>query len=333
MTFTGLPHDIRSYWGFNRPIPGITIFDSGFRISEDAYSNTFQNMFKDSSLLNLHDQNLFTTIGELKDFKQTVQTVTKHVLKDKRYIADKYLGVNFGIIPFYQDMRKYVDNFNNFAPNLKKWNELGRKGKILNKHGTITNKKEQKTATVYSNLLNWPTGIHTYKYRCDYTSDVKIVGKCSAYFRARPLESASDNLALLASINGLSKPLTAAWNLVPFSFLVDWFVNVGDQIEAFEYHKPVARFDIVDACHSVKVTQILTCAVTLIDNTNGAETYIGSSRREVDFYFRTPFGPAFLAALIDGTGIRSPLELKTELSGYQWSLAAALAVTNFPRKK
>lgn len=333
ITLTGLPAEIRSHWGFATPIPGITVFNSNFRISKNAYENTFQNMFKDSSLLNLHDQNLFTTIGELKDFKQTVQTVTKHVFKDKRYIADKYLGVNFGIIPFYQDMRKYVENYNNFAPNLKKWNDLGRKGKILNKHGTITNKTETKTASVFTSPISWPTGVHSYKYRCDYTSNVKIVGKCSAYFRARPLESSFDNLALFASINGLSKPLTAAWNLIPFSFLVDWFVNVGDQIEAFEYHKPVARFDIIGACHSVKVQQTLTCSVTHIDNTNGKETYVGSSQRTCDFYYRIPYGEAFLKALIDGTGVNSPLELKTELSGYQWSLAAALAVTNFPRKK
>jgi hypothetical protein len=32
---------------------------------------------------------------------------------------------------------------------------------------------------------------------------------------------------------GLMEPIESAWELIPFSFIVDWFINVGDKISAF----------------------------------------------------------------------------------------------------
>lgn len=333
-TFNGLPHEIASYWGFGKTLPGVTIYDRSYRISQAAIEKCFSKMFTDANLLELHDQNLFVTLGELKDFKKTVQTVTKHThIKDREYVADKYLGVNFGLLPFYDDIMKYRDNYNNFAPNLKRWNDLGRKGKVLNAHGTIANKKDTQKVTLYTGSFNWPSGLQTYKYKCEYTIATKLVAKCSAHFQARPMESSFDQAALLASINGLSKPATAMWNLLPFSFVVDWFANVGDQIEALEWHRPYIRFNILGGSHSMKVVQQLTCDVTLIDTGTGAETYIGSSQRTADLYIRIPYGDIWIERLLSMGPISSPFEFKTELSGYQWSLAAALAVTTFPGKK
>lgn len=40
------------------------------------------------------------------------------------------------------------------------------------------------------------------------------------------------NLALANQV-GLTNPLTIAWELVPFSFVLDWFVNVGDFLSSF----------------------------------------------------------------------------------------------------
>jgi len=39
--------------------------------------------------------------------------------------------------------------------------------------------------------------------------------------------------ALLLSQLGLVNPASLAWELVPFSFVVDWFANVGDFLASF----------------------------------------------------------------------------------------------------
>lgn len=334
LEFKGLPYPALNYFGFNKYtlLPKYTLKDKGYTVPSSLILSSYQKMCKDANMLNLHDQNIFTTIGELKDFKQTVRTVTKHVFSDKKYIADKYLGVNFGIIPFYSDMKNYVENYNNFAPNLKKWNDLGIRGKVLNKHRLVFKEKFEDSFVLDSGNSAWPSSSGTYKYRAKYNvaHDVKIL--TNMYFRAKPLHGDDEN-ALIRSINGLSKPFTAVWNLIPFSFLVDWFVNVGDTIEQMEYQKPVVKFDILDCCYSVRFHQQVSCDLYLVDNNTGEETYLGSSELDQSFYNRIPITGKYVADVINSVGVIGPLQLKTELSGYQWSLAAALAVTNLKLKR
>ncbi len=47
-----------------------------------------------------------------------------------------------------------------------------------------------------------------------------------------PPASYSSLAARFASQLGLDAPLTVAWELVPFSFVVDWFIGVGEYLEA-----------------------------------------------------------------------------------------------------
>lgn len=56
------------------------------------------------------------------------------------------------------------------------------------------------------------------------------------------------NLYLLQK-TGMLNPATVAWELVPFSFVVDWFVNVGDYLQQFTEGLGV---DLVDACYSYR---------------------------------------------------------------------------------
>jgi len=55
----------------------------------------------------------------------------------------------------------------------------------------------------------------------------------------------------LASQLGLVNPASVAWELVPFSFLVDWFVNVGDYLEQFS---DTAGMAFVMPWHGYKAT-------------------------------------------------------------------------------
>lgn len=50
---------------------------------------------------------------------------------------------------------------------------------------------------------------------------------------------------------GIDKPLSVAWNAIPFSFVVDWFVNVGDWIDSLQ-PESVLPIVIEDFSHSVK---------------------------------------------------------------------------------
>lgn len=66
-----------------------------------------------------------------------------------------------------------------------------------------------------------------------------------------------DNIALL----GLNDPLTVAWELVPFSFVVDWFLPIGDYLEA--------RCAVSSLKGTYRMTQRYRVKTDLVNRPNG----------------------------------------------------------------
>jgi hypothetical protein len=50
---------------------------------------------------------------------------------------------------------------------------------------------------------------------------------------------------------GLLDPLSIVWNAIPFSFVLDWFSNIGEWVEQL-IHDPAIPIVIEDFSHSVK---------------------------------------------------------------------------------
>ena len=82
---------------------------------------------------------------------------------------------------------------------------------------------------------------------------VQFTGIIRATGKSKPPES--EFLRLLDSLS--FNPLKTAWELIPMSFVVDWFVNVGDYIEALSG----ALFTFADDrkfCYSTQITSVRT---------------------------------------------------------------------------
>lgn len=65
----------------------------------------------------------------------------------------------------------------------------------------------------------------------DSTSHASVSGKCVGFMSAQ-VEITNPNLWLANNL-GLVNPATLVWELIPFSFVVDWFVNVGDFLHQY----------------------------------------------------------------------------------------------------
>jgi hypothetical protein len=70
----------------------------------------------------------------------------------------------------------------------------------------------------------------TATVRCDINCETKV----SRYYRCGQTADYNGSLNLDALKWGLFSPLSAAWDLVPYSFCVDWFLNLGDMLKAVE---------------------------------------------------------------------------------------------------
>lgn len=62
---------------------------------------------------------------------------------------------------------------------------------------------------------------------------VSRVHTVEANFRAGVLFSVDTDIGKIQSVWGIDHPIEAIWELVPFSFIVDWFFNVGNVLASF----------------------------------------------------------------------------------------------------
>lgn len=84
-------------------------------------------------------------------------------------------------------------------------------------------REESSSSTAFSNDIGW-----RYKYRRRYQT--RAVDKAYALLEASYTTDELTPLRLWANRTGFSKPLDSAWDLVPFSFVLDYFFKAGDFI-------------------------------------------------------------------------------------------------------
>lgn len=141
---------------------------------------------------------------------------------------------------------------------------------------------------------------------------------------------------------GLNANPAVVWDLIPFSFVVDYFVRIGDWLDRFKLSNIKLTYGVQDACYSVRreiTTQGLTRRWTAIgdgyythpdDPYSARDKYIGGitfNYRSVD-YTRTRFLPTFRML----SGYRDP-EISTSLSSGQLKILASLLTANIPSAK
>lgn len=152
--------------------------------------------------------------------------------KDKAY-SDLFLEFHFGWEPIVKDVYACIDVLQRDIP----------AGRICGRSYGTTSLKNVET---YPSV--WP-----YKYTFLNTHTLSVSAVVGA-----TVSVSNPNLALANQL-GLINPLSLAWELVPFSFVVDWFVNVGNFLESFtdtagySISDPFVRIWSGDVCyHSLR---------------------------------------------------------------------------------
>jgi hypothetical protein len=277
-----------------------------------------KGMMNDASLLNMRDINIVAFIGELKDVRNLIGLFKiKHL--DDREISDKYLGVSFGALPFASDISTIVELIRKLPNAINKWQKLAASGRTLNKHIVIDKVSQKGTYTDSYRYGLTTKGPITWSYENSYDYSEEFIARGHVYFRAQELnQDLIDDL--WRSVFGTNRLLGAAWQLLPWSFVVDWFLNIGDLIDRFEASDPILRTNIEQIGYSVKHTVKIKAHVHLLTNDRvKPRTLLAVNEYDYNYFARKYLSPTFLEGETYG-----PLKWQPDFSLYRYSLGAAL---------
>lgn len=145
--------------------------------------------------------------------KSTMITFVKEMLKGKKRstkeIASKWLEYRYGWLPLLGTIYDAGEN-------------LRRKVRV-DPYTVRTRTTSSKERTVTQNSGSGETLVSMYV-------NAKLHARYQLSITFKPPSVQLQQLLNWTSLN----PLTIAWELVPLSFVADWFVNVGDQLRAWE---------------------------------------------------------------------------------------------------
>lgn len=270
-----VPHPAHTFGVLN---PETKITSVSLSPSDNKITDVLQFLVSDAQVLGSKSFSLANFIAELRELV-SLTSLFKLKLSDlsnwssgTKTLADKNLAYNFGLLPFFDDMQAIYDLAANLQDRVDRWNSLCEKGQLLNSHAIIDTLE---TSDAYDEDFYFSDsndgGINS-----TISVDQKLIQRGHAYYYGYPILG-YDIAQILVRLTGLNKPLSVIWEGIPFSFLVDWIVNVGDQIEAFEASDPVIRVELKYFGVSGKLESVATSRPSAIKIVDGyAGHYEGS---------------------------------------------------------
>jgi len=155
-------------------------------------------------------------------------------------LADRYMELRYALRPLMYDMRDVVSLLSQEA------NAAKRLRQTFRGYATQTAKSDDEADYV----VTW-SGAGSPALQWYRTATVKQIAQRAVHVRAGVLSDIEKRSGFAAW--GLLDPVEAVWELVPFSFIVDWFFNVGDTISSFTPNygiKELASWYVVtDICY------------------------------------------------------------------------------------
>jgi hypothetical protein len=178
----------------------------------------FGNLAMDaSSQVNANSVNM---IAFLKDLRHPTEMIPKlKNLRKLKTIADNYLTVEYGILPTISDLQSIRQALEGIKP-------------YVDRNGFSTYNASYRDSSTAGNT--------TYSLE----QHIKIAIE----------DEDSDLIQLLNRIesSGFAPTFQNIWDLVPYSFVIDWFIDIGDFLERVDTRLRISRLNIRYVTMSLK---------------------------------------------------------------------------------
>lgn len=193
-------------------------------------------------------ENLFDTLllpnflFELKDLRRLADLFSTKYKDISAASGDKFLGVNFGVLPVISDIQKMQILTKKIREYADRWNDLAAKEATITLKTTLWN-------TTSVDDREWESDNNDFHFNFSQEYSQTAIAKLHLYVVPHHI-SESSILTLLTRAHGFHKPLSVVWEAIPFSWLIDYFVNIGKVIEDMENPEGLLSFNVVDMGYS-----------------------------------------------------------------------------------
>lgn len=200
-------------------------------------SNLELTAFGTSAIANTAPTNpLVDTSTALAELVSGLPAIPGHVKGNSSvagHAGGQFLNIQFGIVPSVNEMK----DFRSAAEKAEKHIQQLRRdnGKLVRRRFDAAVKEEPEVVTPYHNVyLTMPGSVTPSLYLQQpgtltvTTTKTKKMWFSGAFTYHIPEEGLGRSVSELDAVYGIMPGLDTAWNVVPFSWLLDWRLNIGD---------------------------------------------------------------------------------------------------------
>lgn len=172
---------------------------------------------------------LFPSIySSLKGLGSVSRTVTplsiKTIAKGAKESANLHLAYAFGIMPLISDVRSLVNSVKGLQDRVTWFRKNSGRPVRVSFSKDLSTTSLPANSVVLDNV-NERVSVEVKSYRCTYHAFATLTYDVSS------LSDIELELRLMTRALGLDKPLNTAWELLPWSFVVDWVFAIGQWLD------------------------------------------------------------------------------------------------------
>jgi len=167
-------------------------------------------------------------LGELRDIPSLVYSFGRNMLTA---IANGNIRYQFGIKPMISDLVKMTQFTKEADKRFHEFTALGKGG--IRRKSVVWSGAVSSKADIF--MISSPNWARLGCMRTIFTSrrvSAYCVWKPDTFFRSWPKTNDELRKKAMDAVTGATIDMSTAWELIPWSWLADWFGNVGDMLAA-----------------------------------------------------------------------------------------------------
>lgn len=165
-------------------------------------------------------------------------------------IANGHLNYSFGWRPFLSDCSRIVSALASFQKKLRQLQQDNNKPVKRHFRRPMDSIDLPAKKTGSANIVSGVTGYWTQETA--FLVPPTYCATCVFKYVLPDMSLVSNQVKAFLDTLGVQADATIIWNAIPYSFVVDWFFNVGGWIHSLRSDNLSIPVEIIQFCHSIK---------------------------------------------------------------------------------